>query len=70
MSCPEFTVVHNTGICKLSTDSYIPSLDVMGRLCFKDRYHECTHFRNCISESNRRIEGSKLQLRGESFVCK
>jgi hypothetical protein len=52
MSCPYFTTVHDTGLCNASSGSYIPGLDEMGSLCFKDVYHECTHFSNDITESS------------------
>jgi hypothetical protein len=54
MSCPEFTTLHNIGICGASAEPYIPGLDVMGRFCFRDNYHECSHFQEYILKSDAR----------------
>ena len=50
MSCPYFITIHDTRVCNVSSGSYIPSLNEMGGLCFKDDCCECTNFRNGIIE--------------------
>ncbi|MGO9950606.1 MAG: hypothetical protein ACLPN1_00145, partial [Dissulfurispiraceae bacterium] len=50
MACPYFKSLHNIGVCSASSNNYMPGLDEMSLLCFKESFHNCTIFRECISE--------------------
>ncbi len=62
MSCPFFKNSRDIGFCDAYTDSHIPRLDEMARICFKDDHPACDIFRRCIAIADHAQAGSAKHI--------
>jgi len=67
MYCPFFELIHNTGVCNALKNGFIPGIDRMSRLCFKDDFAACPMFNDACQDTT--VKSSERTQPVRQIIC-